>query len=48
MKNFYTFCFGASDEDDKENEVYDKTSEMLQQMEELRIFDEEQDVEDYL
>ena len=43
------FVFGASDEDDnKEDAAYDKTSEMLQQMEELRLFDEEQEVEDYL
>ena len=44
------FVFGASEEEDsnKEDAAYDKTSEMLQQMEELRLFDEEQEVEDYL
>ena len=43
------FVFGASDEDNNSvDEAYDKTSAMLQQMEELRVFDEEQDVEDYL
>ena len=44
------FVFGASEEEDsnKEDVAYDKTSEMLQQMEELRLFDEEQEVEDYL
>ena len=44
------FVFGVSEEEDsnKEDAAYDKTSEMLQQMEELRLFDEEQEVEDYL
>ena len=44
------FVFGASEEEDnnKEDAAYDKTSEMLQQMEELRLFDEEQEVESYL
>ena len=42
------FVFGASDEDnDKEDETYDKTSAMLQQMEELRLFDEDQDAENF-
>jgi hypothetical protein len=43
------FVFGASDEDNNSvDEAYDKTSAMLQQMEELRVFDEEQEVEGYL